>query len=111
MNRSEMFMLLYGKKPWSDYQWAKQTGITTATFGNNRKNNGENIRNNTLEAMAKACGQELSQINSIEGIRPNSKDARFELVVVNTSKQELEKRIKELEEENEILRKLISKPS
>ena len=111
MNRSEMFMSLIDKKPWTDYEWAKRTGITRATFGNNRKNNGENVRASTLEAMAKACGQELSQINSIKGIRPNSKDARFELVVVNTSKQELEKRIKELEEENEILRKLISKPS
>lgn len=56
MNRSEMFMLLIGKKPWTDYEWAKQTKITRATFGNNRKNEGKNIKANTLEAMAKACG-------------------------------------------------------
>ena len=111
MNRSEMFMLLLGKKPWTDYGWAKRTGITRATFGNNRKNNGENIKANTLEAMAKACGLELSQDNSDEGIRPNSKDARFSLLVVNNSIQILERRIKELEEENERLRKFFSKPS
>ena len=102
-------MLLYGKKPWSDYQWAKQTGITTATFGNNRKNNGENIRNNTLEAMAKACGLELSQDNSDEGIRPNSKDALFSLTEVNNDMQRLKDENKILKEENEMLRKLVSK--
>ena len=90
MNRSEMFMLLLGKKPWSDYEWAKRTGITRATFGNNRKNDGKNIKANTLEAMAKACGLELSQNNSDEGIRPNSKDAIFSLLVVNNSIQILE---------------------
>jgi len=111
MNRSEMFMLLFGKKPWTDYEWAKRTGITRATFGNNRKNNGKNIKANTLEAMAKACGLELSQDNSDEGIRPNSKDARFSLQAVNESIQKLKSRIKELEEENKMLRKLISKPS
>ena len=111
MNRSEMFMLLIGKKPWTDYEWAKRTGITRATFGNNRKNNGKNIKANTLEAMAKACGLELSQVNSDEGIRPNSKDARFSLQAVNESIQKLKSRIKELEEENKMLRKLISKPS
>ena len=111
MNRSEMFMLLLGKKPWTDYEWAKRTRITRATFGNNRKNGGKNIRANTLEAMAKACGLELSQDNSDEGIRPNSKDARFSLLVVNKSIQILERRNKELEEENKMLRKLISKPS
>jgi len=104
-----MFMSLIAKKTWSDYEWDKRTGITRATFKNNRKNNGENIRSNTLKAMAKACGQKLSQINSIEGIRPNSKDARFELLVVDTSIQELEKRIKELEKENELLKKLVTK--
>ena len=109
MNRSEMFMLLYGKKPWSDYQWAKQTGITTATFGNNRKNNGENIRNNTLEAMAKACGQELSQDNSDEGIRPNSKDAIFSLNEETDSIQKLKEEIKKLQEENRALRRFIGK--
>ena len=109
MNRSEIFMLLLGKKPWTDYEWAKRTGITRATFGNNRKNNGENIKANTLEAMAKACGLELSQDNSDEGIRPNSKDAIFSLLVVNNSNQILEDEIKKLKEENEMLRRLVSK--
>jgi transcriptional regulator with XRE-family HTH domain len=111
MNRSEMFMLLLGKKPWTDYEWAKRTGITRATFGNNRKNNGENIKANTLEAMAKACGQELRQDASDQAIRPNSKDARFSLLVVNNSIQILERRIKDLEEENERLKEFFSKPS
>ena len=111
MNRSEMFMLLLGKKPWTDYGWAKRTGITRATFGNNRKNNGENIKANTLEAMAKACGQELRQDASDQAIRPNSKDARFSLLVVNNSIQILERRIKDLEEENERLKEFFSKPS
>jgi transcriptional regulator with XRE-family HTH domain len=111
MNRSEMFMLLLGKKPWTDYEWAKRSGITRATFGNNRKNNGENIKANTLEAMAKACGQELRQDASDQAIRPNSKDARFSLLVVNNSIQILERRIKDLEEENERLKEFFSKPS
>ena len=111
MNRSEMFMLLLGKKPWTDYEWAKRTGKTRATFGNNRKNNGKNIKANTLEAMAKACDLELSQDNSDQVIRPNSKNASFSLKVVNNSIQILERRIKELEEENERLRKFFSKPS
>ncbi len=106
-----MFMLLLGKKPWTDYEWAKRTGITRATFGNNRKNNGENIKANTLEAMAKACGQELRQDASDQAIRPNSKDARFSLLVVNNSIQILERRIKDLEEENERLKEFFSKPS
>tara|TARA_B100001964_G_scaffold196458_1_gene221030 strand:- start:1209 stop:1523 length:315 start_codon:yes stop_codon:yes gene_type:complete len=104
-------MLLLGKKPWTDYEWAKRTGITRATFGNNRKNNGENIKANTLEAMAKACGQELRQDASDQAIRPNSKDARFSLLVVNNSIQILERRIKDLEEENERLKEFFSKPS
>ena len=104
-----MFMLLLSKKPWTDYEWAKQTGITRATFGNNRKNDGKNIKANTLEAMAKACGQELSQNNSDEGIRPNSKDASFSLLVVNNSNQILEDEIKKLKEENEMLRRLIGR--
>ena len=104
-----MFMLLLSKKPWTDYEWAKKTGITRATFGNNRKNDGKNIKANTLEAMAKGCGLELSQNNSDEGIRPNSKDASFELLVVNNSTQILEDEIKKLKEENEILRGLVSK--
>ena len=111
MNRSEMFMLLLGKKPWTDYEWEKRSGITRATFGNNRKNNGKNITAKTLEAMAKACGLELSQVNSDEGIRPNSKNASFSLLVVNNSIQILERRIKELEEENKRLREFFSKPS
>ena len=104
-------MLLLGKKPWTDYEWAKRTGITRATFGNNRKNNGENIKANTLEAMAKACGQELRQDASDQAIRPNSKDARFSLLVVNNSIQILERRIKDLEEENQRLKEFFSKPS
>ena len=111
MNPSEIFMLLLGNNPWTDYEWAKRTGITRATFGNNRNNDGKNIRANTLIAMAKACELELSQDNSDEGIRPNSKDARFSLLVVNNSIQILERRIKELEEENKRLREFFSKPS
>ena len=111
MNQSEMFMLLLGKKPWTDYLWAKRSGITRATFGNNRKNNGERIRANTLEAMAKACGLELSQDNSDQGIRPNSKDALFSLTEVNNDMQRLKDENKILKEENEMLRKLVSKPS
>ena len=109
MNRSEMFMLLLGKKPWTDYEWAKRTGKTRATYGNNRKNNGENIRNNTLEAMAKACGLELSQDNSDEGIRPNSKDAIFSLNEETDSIQKLKEEIKKLQEENRALRRFIGK--
>ncbi len=109
MNRSEMFRLLLSKKPWTDYEWAKKTGITRATFGNNRKNDGKNIKANTLEAMAKACGLELSQNNSDEGIRPNSKDASFSLLVVNNSIQILEDEIKRLKEENEMLRRLVGR--
>jgi hypothetical protein len=111
MNRSEMFMLLLGKKPWTDYEWDKRSGITRATFGNNRKTNGENIKAKTLEAMAKACGQELSQDNSDQGIRPNSNDASFSLTEVNNSIQKLKSRIKELEEENKRLKEFFSKPS
>ena len=109
MNRSEMFMLLLGKKPWTDYEWAKRTGITRATFGNNRKNNGKKIKANTLEAMAKACGLELSQDNSDEGIRPNSKDAIFSLNEETDSIQKLKEEIKKLQEENRALRRFIGK--
>ncbi len=104
-------MLLLGKKPWTDYEWDKRSGITRATFGNNRKNNGERIRANTLEAMAKACGLELSQDNSDQGIKPNSKDALFSLTEVNNDMQRLIDENKILKEENEMLRKLVSKPS
>ena len=106
MNRSEVFMLLLRKKPWTDYEWQKQSGITRATFGNNRKNNGKRIKAKTLEEMAKACDLELSQVNSDQGIRPNSKDARFSLLVVNNSNEILKRRIKELEKENKLLKKL-----
>jgi hypothetical protein len=61
--------------------------------------------------MAKACGQELRQDASDQAIRPNSKDARFSLLVVNNSIQILERRIKDLEEENERLKEFFSKPS
>ena len=111
MNRSKMFTLLFGKKPWSDYEWAKRSGITRATFGNNRKNDGERIRANTLEAMAKACDLDLIQDNSDQGIRPNSKDALFSLTEVNNDMQRLKDENKILKEENEMLRKLVSKPS
>jgi hypothetical protein len=113
MNRSELFMLLLGKKPWTDYEWAKRTKITRATFGNNRKNDGKNIKANTLEAMAKACGLELNQTNSDIGIRPNSKDATFSLIKVNESVQALKEQIEELKKENDTLRdslRLISNP-
>ena len=112
MNRSEMFMLLLNKKPWTDYEWAKQTKITRATFGNNRKNEGKNIKANTLEAMAKACGLELNQDNSDIGIRPNSKEATFSLREVY-SVQALKEQIEELKKENDTLRdslRLISNP-
>jgi len=102
-------MLLLGKKPWTDYEWAKRTGITRATFGNNRKNNGENIKANTLEAMAKACGQELIQDPSDKAIRPNSKDASFSLTEVNNDMQRLIDENKKLKEENEMLRILVRK--
>lgn len=107
MNRSELFMLLLGKKPWTDYEWAKQTKITRATFGNNRKNEGKNIKANTLEAMAKACGLELNQDNSDIGIRPNSKEATFSLLVVNDSVQALKGQIEELKKVNETLRETL----
>ena len=111
MNRSEMFMSLLSKKPWTDYEWAKRTGITRATFGNNRKNDGKTIKANTLVAMAKACGLELIQDPSDKAIRPNSKDASFSLTEVNNDMQKLMDENKKLKEENKILRELISKPS
>ncbi len=37
MNRSDTFIYLLSKYPWTDYEWEKRTGITRATFGNNRK--------------------------------------------------------------------------
>lgn len=110
MNRSELFIELLNKKTWTDYEWAKRTGITRATIGNNRKSNGKNITAKTLEAMAKVCGLELNQTNLDIGIRPNSKDATFSLLVVNNSFQVLKDQIEELKKENEMLRGLISNP-
>ena len=75
MNRSKMFLFLLGCKTWTNYKWSKETGITRATFGNNRKNNGENIRVKTLQNMANACNLKLVQINS--WISPNNKTALF----------------------------------
>lgn len=111
MNRSEIFVLLLGKKTWTDYEWEKRSGITRATFGNNRKNNGKRIKAKTLEAMAKACGRELSQDNSDQGIRPNSKDASFSLTEVNNDMQKLIDENKKLKEENKRLKEFFSKPS
>ena len=59
--------------------------------------------------MAKACGLELSQDNSDEGIRPNSKDAIFSLNEETDSIQKLKEEIKKLQEENRALRRFIGK--
>ena len=80
MNRSETFIHLLSKKTWTDYEWEKQTGITRATFGNNRKNSGQSVKAKTLEFMAKVCGYELNQINAKDGINPNDSNADFQLV-------------------------------
>ena len=80
MNRSETFIHLLSKKTWTDYEWEKQTGITRATFGNNRKNSGQSVKAKTLEGMAKVCGYELNQINAKDGINPNDSNADFQLV-------------------------------
>ena len=80
MNRSETFIHLLSKKTWTDYEWEKQTGITRATFGNNRKNSGQSVKAKTLEVMAKVCGYELNQINAKDGINPNDSNADFQLV-------------------------------
>ena len=63
MNRSETFIYLLSKKTWTDYEWEKQTGITRATFGNNRKNTGQTVKAKTLEVMAEVCGYQLNQTN------------------------------------------------
>ena len=86
MNRSKIFMFLISKRTWTDYEWEKRTGITRATFGNNRKNNGENAKPKTLELMARALGYKLIQNNSKAGILPSSIDAKFELVKVKKKK-------------------------
>ena len=80
MNRSEIFTTLLEKRPWTDYEWEKRTNITRATFGNNRRNNGQNVKSRTLELMAKATGFKLIQINAKKGILPSSAEALFELV-------------------------------
>ena len=79
MNRSEIFIFLLGKKPWTDYEWEKQTGITRATFGNNRKNSGKNVKAKTLEVMAGVCGYKLMHSNAKDGIGPNDSEAQFQL--------------------------------
>jgi len=79
MNRSDAFIYLLSKYPWTDYEWEKQTGITRATFGNNRKNSGQNVKAKTLEIMAKVCGYKLTHSNSKDGGSPNDEDAQFQL--------------------------------
>ena len=75
MNRSETFIFLLSKKPWTDYEWEKQTGITRATIGNNRKNGGQNVKAKTLEVMSKACGYTLIHSNARDGVNPNDETA------------------------------------
>lgn len=72
-------MSLLNKKPWTDYEWEKRTGTTRATFGNNRKNKGKNVKVKTIESMAEACDLELIQTNTDKGVIPNSKNALFKL--------------------------------
>ena len=79
MNRSETFIYLLSKKTWTDYEWEKQTGITRATFGNNRKNTGQTVKAKTLELMAKVCGYQLNQTNAKDGVNPNDPNAEFQL--------------------------------
>ena len=79
MNRSDIFIHLLSKKTWTDYEWEKQTGITRATFGNNRKNSGQSVKAKTLEVMAEACGYKLNQTNAKDGINPNDANAEFQL--------------------------------
>ena len=79
MNRSETFIHLLSKKTWTDYEWEKQTGITRATFGNNRKNTGQTVKAKTLVLMAKVCGYKLNQTNAKDGVNPNDPNAEFQL--------------------------------
>ena len=80
MNRSETFIHLLSKKTWTDYEWEKQTGITRATFGNNRKNTGQTVKAKTLEVMAEVCGYQLNQTNAKDGVSPNDPNAKFQLL-------------------------------
>ena len=79
MNRSETFIHLLSKKTWTDYEWEKQTGITRATFGNNRKNTGQTVKAKTLELMAEVCGYKLNHTNAKDGVNPNAPNAEFQL--------------------------------
>ena len=79
MNRSEIVIHLLSKKTWTDYEWEKQTGITRATFGNNRKNTGQTVKAKTLELMAEVCGYKLNQTNAKDGVNPNDPNAEFQL--------------------------------
>ena len=79
MNRSETFIYLLSKKTWTEYEWEKQTGITRATFGNNRKNTGQTVKAKTLELMAEVCGYKLNQTNAKDGVNPNDPNAEFQL--------------------------------
>ena len=79
MNRSETFIHLLSKKTWTDYEWEKQTGITRATFGNNRKNTGQTVKAKTLELMAEVRGYKLNQTNAKDGVNPNDPNAEFQL--------------------------------
>ena len=79
MNRSEIFIHLLSRKTWTDYEWEKQTGITRATFGNNRKNTGQTVKAKTLELMAEVCGYKLNQTNAKDGVNPNVTNAEFQL--------------------------------
>ena len=79
MNRSEIFIHLLSRKTWTDYEWEKQTGITRATFGNNRKNTGQTVKAKTLELMAEVCGYKLNQTNAKDGVNPNDPNAEFQL--------------------------------
>ena len=79
MNRSDTFIHLLSKKTWTDYEWEKQTGITRATFGNNRKNSGQSVKAKTLQIMAEVCGYKLNQTNAKDGVNPNDTNAEFQL--------------------------------
>ena len=107
MNRSDMFMHLINLKPWTDYEWAKKTDLTRTTIGNNRRNNGKKIRNNTLEAMANACGYKLIQINPFD-VRPNSFEAKFELTKNDNDYTSLLEENERLKKENSMLREMLS---
>ena len=70
MNRSETFIYLLSKKTWTDYEWEKQTGITRATFGNNRKNTGQSVKAKTLEpGKAPLADGTITGLRLISGTR------------------------------------------